>query len=103
MPKKRLLEKFKFESGRELPPVKTSESPEEVISPREVRAQVRALWRARPGCASGWWFVTPRQPNSTLLCLSVLICKARMIITPLHRAVVHLTVYVPGAFWGTGS
>lgn len=44
MPKKRLLEKFKFESTRELPPVKTSERPEEVILPREVRAQMRALW-----------------------------------------------------------
>lgn len=53
MPKKRLMEKFKFESSlplrRELPPVKTNERPEEVSLPREVRAHMRALWSARPG------------------------------------------------------
>ena len=57
MPKKRLMEKFQFESSlplrRELPPVKTSERPEEVTVPREVRAQMRALWSARPGHVSG--------------------------------------------------
>ena len=53
MPKKRLMEKFKFESSlplrRELPPVKTNERPEEVSLPREVRAHMRALWSVRPG------------------------------------------------------